>query len=255
MSIRPDLNHDASAFPLRAAWGIFMLAGLAAAGGCSTWAATAQNAEGVQLFQMCRFHEAMEQFQEAAYEDPTNADAYYNIAATHHRLARVENRPGELTQAESAYNQCLDRDPNHTDCYRGLAVLLMETGRTKEAFQLVEGWAGRQPGLADPKIELARLQEELGNREAAKDHLLEALAVEPNNPRALTALGKIREESGDRCQALANYQRSLSHDPNQPCVASRVAALQGCARSTTTTSGPRLPARSEMASGPANPLR
>ena len=232
-----------------------MLVGLAAAGGCSTWAATAQNAEGVQLFQMCRFHEAMEQFQEAAYEDPANADAYYNIAATHHRLAHAENRPGELTQAESAYNQCLDRDPNHTDCYRGLAVLLMETGRTKEAFQLVEGWAGRQPGLADPKIELARLQEELGNREAAKDHLLEALAVEPNNPRALTALGKIREESGDRCQALANYQRSLYHDPNQPCVASRVAALQGCSPvyNNNVWTPPAGPV--EMASGPANPLR
>ena len=82
------------------------------------------------------------------------------------------------------------------------------------------------PGSADAKIELARLNDEFGNRQAAKDYLIEALVVEPDNPRALTALGKIREDAGDTEQALANYQRSLWHDNRQPRVASRVSTLQ-----------------------------
>ena len=85
----------------------------------------------------------------------------------------------------------------------------------------------RQPGSADAKIELARLNDEFGNRQAAKEHLIEALAVQPDNPRALTALGKIREDAGDKAQALANYQRSLWQDNRQPQVAARVTALQG----------------------------
>ena len=140
--------------------------------------------------------------------------------------ARLEHRQTDLAQAESYYNLCLDRNSAHTDCYRGLAVLLAEQGRNEEAFRLIEGWVQRQPGSADAKIELARLNEEFGNRQVAKEYLIEALAAEPDNPRALTALGKIREDAGDSAQALANYQRSLSQDNRQPQVAARVSALQ-----------------------------
>jgi tetratricopeptide (TPR) repeat protein len=138
----------------------------------------------------------------------------------------LENRQSDLDQAENYYNQCLDRDPNHAECYRGLAVLLAEQGRNEEAFRLLEGWADREPGAADAKIELARLFEEYGDRSAAKEHLLEALQVEPNDPRALAALGKIREDMGEPGQALVDYQRSLWHDRFQPQVASRIAALR-----------------------------
>ena len=107
-----------------------------------------------------------------------------------------------------------------------LAVLLAEQGRKDEAFRLIEGWVQRQPASADAKIELARLNDEFGDRQAAKEHLIEALAVQPDNPRALTALGKIREDAGDTAQALTNYQRSLWSDNRQSQVAARLAALQ-----------------------------
>jgi tetratricopeptide (TPR) repeat protein len=194
--------------------------------GCEGVIAQSRNADGVQLFQQAQYQEALRQFQEATYADPGNADAYYNLAATYHRIGRLEHRQGDLNQAETYYNLCLDRDANHTDCYRGLAVLLAEEGRKNEAFRLIGGWVERSPNVADARIELARLNEEFGNRQAAKDELIEALAIQPSNPRALTALGKIREDSGETGQALANYQRSLWYDSQQPQVASRVSVLQ-----------------------------
>ena len=197
-----------------------------ATAGCGGFAAQGRNAEGVRLFQKDRYQEALKQFQEATYSDPNNADSYYNLAATYHRIGRIEHRQSDLDQAETYYNLCLDRNAGHTDCYRGLAVLLTQQGRNEEAFRLVQGWVDRQPGQADAKVELARLNEEFGNRQIAKEHLIEALAVQPDNPRALTALGKIREDAGDKAQALANYQRSLQYDNRQPQVASRVTSLQ-----------------------------
>ena len=68
----------------------------------------------------------MHQFQEATYDDPCDADGYYNLAATYHRIGRLEHRQADLNQAECYYNQCLDRNPNHVNCHRGLAVLLAE---------------------------------------------------------------------------------------------------------------------------------
>ncbi len=194
--------------------------------GCGGITASGRNAQGVRLFQQSQYDQALKQFQEASYADPTNADAYYNLAATYHRLGKINNQPGDLGKAETYYNLCLDRNNNHADCYRGLAVLLAEQGRTQEAFRLVEGWVNQQPSSADAKIELARLSEEFGDRNAAKEHLVEALTIQPDNARALAALGKIREESGDPAQALANYQRSFWYDGRQPQVASRISALQ-----------------------------
>jgi tetratricopeptide (TPR) repeat protein len=212
--------------------GIVLAGVIAGLTGCGGFNAQGRNSEGVRLFQQARFQEAVKQFQEATYAEPQNADAYYNLAATYHRIGKVEHRQSDLDQAETNYNLCLDRNDNHTDCYRGLAVLLAEQGRNDEAFRLVEGWVQRQPNSADAKIELARLNDEFGNRQAAKEHLIEALAVQPDNARALTALGKIREDAGDKAQAAANYQRSLWQDNRQPEVVARLTALQGGAAAT-----------------------
>jgi len=201
--------------------------------GCGGIAAQGRNAEGVRLFQQARYQEALQQFQEAAYADPTDPNAYYNLAAAYHRLGKIEHRQADLEQAERYYNLCLDRDDNHVECYRGLAVLLAESGRREEAFRLLEGWVQRHPTVADARVELARLHEEFGNRQAAREQLIEALALQPNNPRALTALGKLREDAGELAQALANYQRSLQYDNRQPYVAARVAALQGNSAANT----------------------
>jgi tetratricopeptide (TPR) repeat protein len=221
--------------------------------GCGGFNAQGRNAEGVRLFQQARYQEAVKQFQEATYADPNNADGYYNLAATYHRLGKAEHRQADLDQAESYYNLCLDRNDNHTDCYRGLAVLLAEQGRKDEAFRLIEGWNQRQPTSPDAKIELARLNDEFGNRQVAKSLLIEALAVQPDNPRALTALGKIREDAGDKAQALANYQRSLARDNRQPQVAARLTTLQG--NNPTTVAAPAVDLGTRMADRSPTPLQ
>ena len=102
------------------------------------------------------------------------------------------------------------RDPNHTECYRGLAVLLNETGRQQEAFKLLNHWASSSPKSPDPKIELARLLEEVGQQEQAKAQLVDALTIDPHNARALTALGRLRDQQGDHMQALATVQKMVT---------------------------------------------
>jgi Flp pilus assembly protein TadD len=149
------------------------------------------------------------------------------LAASLHKTGSLYSRQSDLQQAENLYNQCLERDPNHTECYRGLAVLLNETGRQQEAFKLLNHWSSASPKSPDPKIELARLLEEVGQSEQAKAQLVDALTVDPHNARALSALGRLRDQSGDHLQALTNYQRSLQLNRFQPEVAARVAQLQG----------------------------
>jgi tetratricopeptide (TPR) repeat protein len=194
--------------------------------GCQQMSASALNSEGVRLYQSGSYQAAADKFQQAVASNPQSATSYYNLAASLHKSGKLNNRRDELDQAERLYNQCLEYDPDHTECYRGLAVLLAETGRQDAAFRLLTGWAQRSPQLADPRIELARILEETNNHAQATTRLVEALSIDPHNSRALTALGRLREMSGDPSQALANYQRSLTIDRFQPQVQARVAALQ-----------------------------
>jgi tetratricopeptide (TPR) repeat protein len=217
--------------------GLAILVCCTVSGGCGV-AAIGQNAGGVQLYQQGYYVGALERFQKAVASDPRNADSYYNLAATYHQLAKTSRRQDELDQAESLYNQCLDRAPDHRDCYRGLAVLLVEQGRSAEAHRLLEGWASRSPTLAGPRIEIARLLEEQGDRTAAKDRLIEALAIDPYDARALAALGRLHEQLGNPTQALADYERSMWQDRFQPEVAARVAALRSTLSPSTVATAP-----------------
>jgi len=201
-------------------WALIALA----TAGCKV-AADGQNLQGARLYQSGQYDVAMQKFQKAVATDPTNADGYYNMACTMHRMGTARNDQNLLNQAETLYNQCLDLDENHADCHRALAVLLVETGRSDKAFNLMKNWAVRIPKSADARIELARLYEEFGDPEAAKTYLTEAVNLDQYNSRAWNALGRLREQSGEYSQALANYQRSYSVNQFQPEIMERMAAL------------------------------
>ncbi len=200
------------------------------------------NTTGVQLYQQGNYLGAVNHFQQALAKQPGNPDCFYNLGATYHQQAKLFSRPDDLKTAEQYYHLCLARNPNHEACQRGLAVLLVEEGRSDEATAQLRQWAQRQPGNPNPQIELARLCEEHGDVREAENHLVDALAIDPNNPRALVALGQLRESSGQTAQALANYNRALAIDPRQPTVAAHVASL------STSQAG-----QSRLAAMPASP--
>lgn len=208
-----------------AAAGVFCAPVLIFFVGCHA-AATGHNLEGKRLVQQGQYGPALQRFQEAVIRDPSNADGYYNMAATYHRMGEQSGHREHLTQAETLYYQCLEKDPNHVDCRRGLAVLLAKTNRRDQAFSMLKTWAASNPSSADARVELARLHFELGDQETAKRQLDEALALDPGNPRVWSARGFMREREGDPIQALANYQRSYQMDSFQPGVAARIASLR-----------------------------
>lgn len=217
----PPMNR-AMKHPCRVLTTLTALLGLV---GCEL-ASQGLNVDGVRMYEQGNYQGAAQRFNRAIANDPVSAEGYYNLAATLHRTGTMYNQPQDLKQAENLYNQCLERDPNHVECYRGLAVLLTETERTDAAFRLLEGWHRLSPQSAEPKIELARLLEETGSHEASKAQLVEALALDPHNSRGLTAMARLRDRDGDHAQALADYQRSLEINAMQPEVRTRVATLQ-----------------------------
>lgn len=181
---------------------------------------------GVAMFQQGRYAEALQYFEQAKVAEPANPDTYYNLASTYHKLGVSAKDPKMIDNAERMYNTCLEMSPNHVDCYRGLSILLVDKGQSDKAFTLLKDWAVKNPGLSDPRIELARLHQEFNQNKVAEQYLNEALAMDPNNPRAWVAKGRSREASGDLMMAIQNYEQSLALNAAQPEVYQRVGALK-----------------------------
>ena len=166
-----------------------LLAGLVTCvSGCGM-VATSQNMQGVRLYEQGQAYGAMEKFQKAMANNPNDANAYYNLASTLHRMGIANKDPNALKQAEQLYNECLNRNPNHTDCYRALAVLLVETDRSDRAFVLLKNWAIRSPQDADARVELARLYQEFGDTKTAELAVAAGSAVGPNEPACMDCHG------------------------------------------------------------------
>jgi tetratricopeptide (TPR) repeat protein len=206
---------------------------LTIASGCGM-VATGQNMQGVRLYEQGELYGAMEQFQRAMRNNPNDADAYYNMASALHRLGVANKDANSLQQAETLYNECLNRDPNHAKCYRALAVLLAQTDRSDRAFVLLKNWAIRSPQNADARVELARIYQEYGDTKTAELQLQQALQLDQTNQRAWTAMASLRESKGDYQQAMANYQRAYTLNGYNPALANRIAELN---RATAGTSG------------------
>lgn len=197
--------------------------------GCNM-VATGHNMQGKRLYDQGQYAQAIKKFQRSLQTNPRNADAYYNLASTYYFLGKSQRNPSWIQAADQLYRSALNLDPKHADAYRGLASLMVENGRTQDAFQLVQNWRASQPGSAEPLVELARMYRETGNRTQATQLLVDALNVDSDNALALKAMGKMREESGQYAMALENYIRSYQSNNLQADVAQRIAALQGVVR-------------------------
>ncbi len=185
----------------------------------------AQNGTGVALYQQGRYAEALQTFEQAKQSDPTNPDTYYNLASTYHRLGTSAKDQKMLDNAESIYNQALELSPDHVECHRALAVLLVETGRSDKGFTLLKRWAQTSPNVSDARVELAKLHQEFNQTKIAEQYLDEALAMDPNNARAWAERGRLRENSGELMQAVQNYQQSIAINSLQPDLYQRIGAL------------------------------
>jgi len=154
------------------------------------------NVTGRQAFELGQYPTAINEFQKALTKNPNNPDALYNLAASLYAQGKQARNSQWLGQAEQLYRQAIAANDQHVDAHRGLAALLIETGRENYAFDLVNQWKDRYPGSTEPVVELARLYQEYGDNRRATDLLSDALKIDSNNIRALKALGHVREVQG-----------------------------------------------------------
>lgn len=88
-------------------------------------------AEGLQLAQQERFHEALTSFRLALRERPADV-------ATLEQMAIVYTRMGVADEAIKLYQRALEKDPMSAGAHYGIAFLLINKGRGDDAVEHLE---------------------------------------------------------------------------------------------------------------------
>ncbi len=177
------------------------------------------NRDAMALYEKGSYDHARSMFEAALALKPDDANLLYNLGRCHANL-------GQTTRAEARYLDCLRIEPNHSECRRALAELLISTQRRDEAVRMSEEWLRSRPDLGPPYALDGWLWHQFGDLPRAQGRLQQALERDARDVHALNELAVVYEEMHRPDRAAALYERSLDYRSNQPDVKARLASLK-----------------------------
>ena len=153
----------------------------------SAW--PAHNNLGCIRAEQNKIPEAAEHFEKSLKVFPRNAQAHAN-------LARALTLLGRWSEAEEHFQAALKLKPNSADFHKAYGAALAEHGKLEAALQELRAAAQAQPE-ADTLVQLAALLRATGATRDAVAEYRRALALNPNQPRALNNLAGLLAISSD----------------------------------------------------------
>jgi putative PEP-CTERM system TPR-repeat lipoprotein len=164
-----------------------------------------------------RRDEAIAKLEQTRAADP--ADAGSRFVLTQYLVAT-----GRAAEAVSVAREAAEISPNAAPIVNALGVTLLETGQHREALPHFERAHEINPLEARYLLNAARAHGALGELDPAREQLVNALALEPDNTVMLATLVDVERRSG-RVDAAARALERL--ESVAPAGDARVALLRG----------------------------
>ncbi len=130
--------------------------------------------------------------------EPSNEDALFGLAATYHRL-------GELLQARPYYGRLLKANPNHREGLNNFLALVSEES-PQEALAELERLEQRNPDFSPIPAQQAVVLNKLGFADQARDKMLRAIELAPENLTYKYNLAVLLDKNGRYAEAFPLYR-------------------------------------------------
>lgn len=159
------------------------------------------------------FVEAEQQAKKALKMDPRSAAAYTVLAI-------VEDRKGNGKVAGQHYSRAAELEPTQGGMLNNYGTWLCSQGRAAESLD----WFDRAlaaPGYQTPNVAAANAGAcalQAGQTVRAEQSLRQAIALDPENQVALSAMAELEFKAGRTMTARAFSQRRLAAAPANPAV-------------------------------------
>ena len=160
---------------------------------------------GLELRRDGRNMEARKEFEAATKEDP-------NFALAFARLAQIYSILGFDNEAEQSAKKAvlLGQSLPDAEKYQISAIGMQVDKRFPEAIKAYENLARVLPDNVDVRTVLARLYEDSGNLDKARDLYQKLLTASPKEVGATIDMGRIQLKGGDKQASLESLNRAYS---------------------------------------------
>jgi tetratricopeptide (TPR) repeat protein len=136
------------------------------------------------------------------------------------RMARLEAQSGDVAAARERLRKVRLAHPGESQrMFLVEGEILSQVDRNEDAYKLYSQYLENQPDDTEILYARALIAERLNRIDQAEQDFLQVLAIEPDNTRALNALGYTLADRTDRYQeALGYVQQALAQTPDDPAV-------------------------------------
>ncbi len=118
-------------------------------------------------------------------------------AAAFHALGRHLQREGKLDDAERAYVRALEFDPAYAEARNALAVLAATRGNLAQAIEMLSSLVASHPDQPHLLTNLGYAHYLKGEYALAKERLMQALSIAPDNDSAQQKLALVKQKLGE----------------------------------------------------------
>lgn len=157
---------------------------------------------GVELAQMKRFNEAAESLEKATVLDPTNHQAFHNLA-----IVQIELR--QFSAAKESLERGIAAEPTVAGYHEKLGTVKMELEEWEDAKEALQDALERDPALFKAHFKLGRIHEELEDPQNALHAYTDAIMKGPRFLPSYSALGRLYADLGYPEAAAQVLQEAL----------------------------------------------
>jgi len=129
-------------------------------------------------------------------------------------LGLKHHNSGDLSNAESIYQQILKADPKQPVALHLLGVVFHEKGDSNRAIDLIKQALTVKPDYAEALCNLGIIQQHQGQLEEAVASYHKTLAVKPDFAEAHYNFGNVLQEMGQLEKAIASFQMAVDIKPD-----------------------------------------
>jgi tetratricopeptide (TPR) repeat protein len=141
-------------------------------------------------------------------------------------LALEHHRAGRLDEAEGAYRQALDTDPNNVDALHFTGVLAFQRRDYPRAREFITRALSHDANNAAAHNNLGNVLDAQGKPEDAMRSYIAALALDPDNADALSNLAALLLKRDNPEQAERCYRRAFAAAPSHAVARDQLERLQ-----------------------------
>lgn len=177
--------------------------------------------------------QAIEIYKNILSTEPTNQDALFGLAATYHRA-------GDIEHARPYYGQLLKVNPNHREGLNNFLAMMSDES-PQEALAELDRLEQRNPDFSPIPAQQALVLNKLGYADQAREKMLRAIELAPENMTYKYNLAVMLDKRGDYADAAPLYRLLIDAAMKGAKMPATVDTLQRRLNFIATATIPAIP--------------